>query len=490
MATLSDYYTSQGKTLPSVGSRFNDPAFANAAKQAGVSSKGYTGSYEQNLAIGKYLNPTTTAKEPTKPVSSLSTTSAQKTYQGLVDQLDKIKASAATLQPTPTKTEPTAKVPTATFTNEAGQTAIYTQEQLNDPNIQQQIKSGGFVMSATEGPSLQAGEYSQAEQQVENLANQIATYNVENDPAFAAKATEIKNKYAKLRDEMKQVNYQRSQTFQTLGFRYGTTQYGGGMQMGIENSELDQANKRLADIDAQEQAEINATREAMRTGKYTEFYKTMDALEKTRQMKKEALESYSKTVGDYLAKTEEQKRLVQRDTVIAQMMSQGITDPIELLTTLNQSGMNITAKELGETMKNMTGTDNTEKLTGDTRNFYLLKNSNNLPESISKLPESQQLFSYIRMINDAERKQTTGETTKSNVITISEAKSTGLPLSVVGMDEPTVIASLSLPTAPKWWIDVAKSKGITETNAITSSWNDMRKSILSSKTSSNKGREL
>jgi len=441
-----------------------------------------TNPYKGDVFVGK-----------SKPVSSLSTTSGQKTYQGLVDQLNKIQTGLTDYQKqqTPTPTTPVAKPPVATFTNENGQTAKYTQEQLNDPNIQSQLKAGGYMQLETEGPTLLAGEVSQAEQEVENLANQIKDYNVENDPAFSAKAKEISTKYAKLKEEMKQINYQRSQALQTMGYVTGAIRYTSSTQLGIEGEELKQADARLSELNSQEQSELANAKEAIRTGKFTELYKSMDAMEKVRAMKKEALEEYNKSVGDVLKKTEEAKKQATKDTIIAQMMSQGVTDPIELLTALNEGGMTINAEDLAKTMKNLTGTTDTSKLTGDTKNFYLLKNSDNLPESITSLPEGQQLFAYINMTNEAERKKTvTG--TKANPITMAEAKSGGFPISVVGMDEPTVIASLSLPNPPNWWIDVAKSKGVTTTPEITASWNEIRKELLTNKSTTKSGssREL
>jgi len=263
--------------------------------------------YTQNPIYAGVVN-RNLQSEPKTEISSLSTKSGKET---LTDLKSKLNAYSPVTTPT-TETPTPAKVPVATFTNTSGQEAVYTQDQLNDVNVQNQLKSGGYVMSKTEGPTQLAGEKTVAEQQIENLANQISTYNVDQDPAYAAKATEIKNKYAKLKEEMKQTNYQRAQSLQTLGFRYGTTQYGGGVQTGIESSELTQANQRLSDINSQEQSELANAKEAIRTGKYTEMYKAMDAFEKVRTMKKEALDEYNKAIGDKLKAVQEANAEAQK----------------------------------------------------------------------------------------------------------------------------------------------------------------------------------
>lgn len=243
------------------------------------------------------------------PVSSLSTTSGQQTYQETLDKFNKLPAAQTPPVTEPAKTE--TKVPVATFTNDQGQEAVYTQEQLNDPNIQAQLKAGGYAMAKTEGPTLLAGEKTVAEQQVEDLANQIKNYNVETDPLYATKTKEIQAKYVRLKEEMKQANAQRAQAFQTLGLRTGASRYTGSTQMGIEGEELSQANQRLADLDSQEQEEIANAREAIRTGKYTQLYNTMNALEKVRANKKEALDDYNKVLADKLKVLQEEKKALQ-----------------------------------------------------------------------------------------------------------------------------------------------------------------------------------
>lgn len=51
-STLFEYYQSVGKAFPtSLSGRFSDPAFADAARRAGVSQSSYTGSAQQNSAI-------------------------------------------------------------------------------------------------------------------------------------------------------------------------------------------------------------------------------------------------------------------------------------------------------------------------------------------------------------------------------------------------------------------------------------------------------
>jgi hypothetical protein len=58
-------------------------------------------------------------------------------------------------------------------------------------------------MSATDGPTLQAGALTQADRQIDNLSSKITTYNVESDPAYLSMANQIKGKYERLKEETK-----------------------------------------------------------------------------------------------------------------------------------------------------------------------------------------------------------------------------------------------------------------------------------------------
>lgn len=59
-------------------------------------------------------------------------------------------------------------------------------------------------------------------------------------------------------------------------------------------------------------------------------------------------------------------------------------------------------------------------------------------------------------------------------ITISEAKSSGLPLSVVGQSEADVVKSLSIQTIPQWFTDKSKTEGVAPTQAL---WDTYRKAV-------------
>ena len=348
----------------------------------------------------KKVSPVAQISPTTKPVTSLSTGNAQQTLATLKQRLEEISANLTKLKPeTPAPTEK-ATVPKATFVNESGQEATYTQEQLNDPNIQQFLQSGGYAMSNTEGPTLQAGALTQADRQIDNLAGKISTYNVESDPQYLAMANQIKGKYARLKEETQNLNYQRAQSLQTLGFRYGTTQYAGGVQQGIETSELQQADNRLSEVDAQEQSALAGARAAIQEGKYAEFSMQMASLEKVRENKREELENYNKALDKAMTQAREEIKQDKLQTGVLTLLNEGIIDPIQILTELQMAGVEATPDDVKKYTSLIANSETLAGLSTDFRTYEFLKD--NRPEELKTMGVNS-YQAYLSAVKNAQR---------------------------------------------------------------------------------------
>lgn len=79
-STLYEYYLGQGKSLPGVGARFTDPAFAAAASAAGISANSYSGTADQNNKILANLQKGSSA--PPAPVGGGSSAGASSGSSG------------------------------------------------------------------------------------------------------------------------------------------------------------------------------------------------------------------------------------------------------------------------------------------------------------------------------------------------------------------------------------------------------------------------
>lgn len=406
-------------------------------KEYAIKGLGYSNPDE--LEIASYLkenpmpSPTFNTGEVNKFVTSyLSTQNAANTVNENVNKLNQISPTTApgvVQKPTSyasSDTSPEAEAwrksqgmttknvatpKTAKFVNTDGQIITYTEKDLENQDNIKKLKDEGYVFSEGEfvpnlNLSTKQNEYDVAESELDTVKQDFLNYNIEEDPEFAAKAASISSKFEKLRTQMKKTNESRAKAYSTAGMRGGAAEFAGDIQRGVEGEELNQANARLAEIDSQEQEAIAAARTAFQNNKYTEFSKKMLVLQDTRNEKAKALDDYNTLLADKLKEERESEIRSTRDSAIAGLMQQGITDPIELMDYLNfdESGKKIgdfTAKEISETMKafaDATGVKK-ENISADMGNFNYMKENDMLPPSITSLPKNEQYFAYRNLID-------------------------------------------------------------------------------------------
>lgn len=416
------------------------------------------------------------------PVGSLSSSKGEQIVQNKLDTLNGISPGTApgavlgaATGPADTKTSTPAAIPKAYFTNAAGQEAEFTDEQLRDPKTQSLLTTGGYVQTRTEGPnydptSAAHDSFNATNSQYQELANNIANYNVDNDPAFQAISKQISDKYDKLSAAAAKANESRARALHTLGLRQGTVQAAGDIQSGIEGEELKQADARLSDLADAEKTAISSARAAYQSGKYSEFTSKMNALEKIRGDKQKTLDDYNKTLaasvkkyndttvqaqkdqnvanaisaghtgaqdilaylntngGSYTADQVEktlksfatkialpEDQQSARDSLVENAVARGVKDDV-LLETLNYNadgkpnGNNFTSKEVADIRKNLdtAGAAALQKMNGALGDFFKLQKAGILPPQIEALDPAQQPFAYVKYAGELGRKPATG----------------------------------------------------------------------------------
>lgn len=155
--------------------------------------------------------------------------------------------------------------------------------------------------------------------------------------------------------------------------------------------------------------ENNLKREAIKARREGEYQIASAKLATLKEKRQEQRELSAKIQEEMIAENQairEQQRISQRDTEIGNLLSKGISDPVEIMNSLNAQGGMYSAKEVDETLKALARDGDIDKLSGDTRDFFILKKMGALPGSITSLPEGQQMFEYIRQKGSAGRAPT------------------------------------------------------------------------------------
>lgn len=222
--------------------------------------------------------------------------------------------------------------------------------------------------------------------------------------------------------------------------------------------------QQLQELDSEENDALTAARTAQSNGDFQIMEKQLNLADEKRKEKLDAATKLNDTIAATNKKLKDQAIQSTRDSAIANLVGQGVTDPATLLDYLNKDNDgnvvgDFTADEISNTLKNIAKVNgfggDTDKLSSNLRDYFILKQNNTLPSSITSLPEGDQLKAWLNYI-----KPTKGSAGVKavNKLTLAEARTQGLPLSTVGMSEQEIADSFASDTPPDWFIEKAQSE--------------------------------
>lgn len=161
-------------------------------------------------------------------------------------------------------------------------------------------------------------------------------------------------------EDMKKINSSRDAAIQTTGIRIGSRYTGGagGVFGGIVAEEERQGVMRIGQLEAQKQAAIAAAKEAARSKNWDVFSKQLAFAETAYKDKLDAVNELNKQAVESSKKAKEAAIQASRDSAIADLVGQGITDPGTLLNLLNfdQKGKQVgdfTLKQITDSLKSL-----------------------------------------------------------------------------------------------------------------------------------------
>lgn len=169
----------------------------------------------------------------------------------------------------------------------------------------------------------------------------------------------IHQQYASLRKQQEDTNTQQQAQVQTSLLRGGVTgggstaQYAQISSEGIMQAQISYGIGQIADLNAKENSAII---EAQQAGQDRDF-KLMDSLNseisKIRDDKVSAAKELNAKLIEQNQTLRDKAIASSKDNAIASLYEQGITDPAQILKTLNANGANFTSDEVASTLKNI-----------------------------------------------------------------------------------------------------------------------------------------
>jgi hypothetical protein len=272
----------------------------------------------------------------------------------------------------------------------------------------QQFKTGpNYIDNAEQDPYVQ------------NINDMLSSLKASTDMATKGKLDAIHQQYEALIAQQTDQNNRVNATRQNALLIGGASRYAPMAETSIMSAQVSVGLQEIQKLEAAEQSALASAQAAGEAQDQQLMDKALGMAQQIRQEKQAAatkINTQLLTAANAQQKQQEDNLAAMKaaadDTQIADAVSQGITNPGDLLKALNydQNGKQVgsfTADQISKTLKAIaenTGAAGIKGLTGDVGNFYTLKQTPGaLPASILAMPEDKQLAAYISMVNGAKK---------------------------------------------------------------------------------------
>lgn len=477
-AATSAGYTQNGKDYTSVPPPLKENVYGGGAA---TKSGGYSSS-----------DPASPYYTPRSPVSSLSTSQGKNIItdlqKGHATDMERLSVEASNRQ-----------VNTDNFKK-----SVEASDRRNGGLSAEEVSSlGGDLSTYTHNPT--SGLYvpnsasSQPVDDTQSIQKEIdTTFSKQEglvDASSSALMNSIKQSYQKLTDKQKATNTATDRNIQSYGARSGVARYTPGQFSNIESAALKEEISKLDKIATTQNAKLASAEQALASKKYTLFAQERNDIAKLRTERMKSLDKIQTAIQKKQDIADKAQIKASREGAIAGIISQGITDPAKILESVNYDANgnlvgDVSLKEITDTLKGLSPTNNLKDLDTSTRTFFGLKGMGELPPEISNLPEDQQLMAWL----NKNKKTTTQKGATGPKITFKEAKDNGFPISTVGMTEQEVVQNLNDTQPPKWFLEMLKNEtGSAVPSSVNTIWDKWRKPLLTGKaaaSTSSSGRSI
>jgi hypothetical protein len=134
----------------------------------------------------------------------------------------------------------------------------------------------------------------------------------------------------------------------------GATRYAPATASGLNMATANEGLMAIADLDSKENMALAQARSAQSSGDMQLMTKMIDYAEGIRKQKQTQAQSAMDAIAKANADLTTSRKEMDRDEAIANQMANGVTDPAQILKKLNDSGYNMSTKDVADAIKNLT----------------------------------------------------------------------------------------------------------------------------------------
>lgn len=235
------------------------------------------------------------------------------------------------------------------------------------------------------------------------INDMLSAMSAKTDAITAAGISNIQDQYSILQQQQQRINN---------AAIAGANAYLVGGGQGISSSgdlvaaQMSYGLQQIADLDNKEATAINTAQQSALNQDYKNMEDQLKVVEDTRTTKMGLIQKQVQYLQDKNNTIAANQYQSSKDNAIANVLTSGVTDPKDILATLQKNGNNdVTLDDINKNLQAIADANNApvSKLSQDVQTFnYLSKIPNGLPSSISSLSDkAQQLAAYLKMVNSS-----------------------------------------------------------------------------------------
>lgn len=252
------------------------------------------------------------------------------------------------------------------------------------------------------------------------LIKQMDDITARGDARTASTIQNIQTQYQSLIDAQNEVNRQDQGSITQSLLVGGSSRYAGASSPGILAAVMSNGIQKISLLTSQENDLIDKAQQAQDDADYKSVADKLAEYQKVTAAKQAETDKLNAALQAQSQKVQDQKNQASKDESIATLFSSGMTDPSQILATLQKNGQtDITLSDIGDSLKTLSanaGID-TSQMSGDVKEYFALQKAGILPASISSLPANQQPFAYVAYKADLTRKATAAAADKDYTFT-------------------------------------------------------------------------
>lgn len=207
------------------------------------------------------------------------------------------------------------------------------------------------------------------------------------DSTTASLIGSIKSQYDTRRSQLEEVNRREQASEATSLLLGGSTRYTGsasGIMAGYQRADI----MELADLDAKEMAAIAEAKSAQASQNYKIASQKIDLVEKLRKEKIDKATKIAETIAEENKKARENMIKMSRESAIADLFTQGITDAKDILDYINydESGNaigDVSLKEIQDVLDIINPSANLDGASSDYKTYKIAQKNGDIPQSWS-----------------------------------------------------------------------------------------------------------